>query len=87
MRTLIEVPTHAREELVDITASVAEAVAETGIQDGLVSLYVQGATAGIMIQENWDGSVPRDVVRLLQEVIPRGGCGSTIARTATAIPT
>ena len=72
MRQVVEVPTHAREELVDITAEVEGAVRACGIGDGLVSVYVQGATAGIMVQENWDDSVPRDVVRLLQQVIPRG---------------
>ncbi len=72
MRQLIEVATHAREELMDITAQVEGVVRESGIDNGLVSVYVQGATAGIMIQENWDESVPRDVVRLLQQVIPRG---------------
>lgn len=72
MRQVVEVPTHAREELVDITAQVEGAVRECGVADGLVSVYVQGATAGVMIQENWDDSVPRDVVRLLQEVILRG---------------
>jgi secondary thiamine-phosphate synthase enzyme len=72
MRQVIEVATHRREELVDITAGVEEAVRACEVADGLVSVYVQGATAGIMVQENWDDSVPRDVVRLLQEVIPRG---------------
>jgi secondary thiamine-phosphate synthase enzyme len=72
MRQVIEVATHAREELVDITAEVERAVRESGVADGLVLVYVQGATGGIMVQENWDQSVPRDVVRLLQEVIPRG---------------
>lgn len=72
MREVIEVATGQREELVDITPDVKGVVRDCGIADGLVSLYVQGATAGLMVQENWDDSVPRDVVRLLQEVIPRG---------------
>jgi secondary thiamine-phosphate synthase enzyme len=42
------------------------------VQNGLLSLYAQGATAAIMIQENWDNSVPRDVIHLLQKLIPRG---------------
>jgi len=37
-----------------------------------VSLYVQGATAALMIQENWDDSVQTDVIQLLQQLIPRG---------------
>jgi secondary thiamine-phosphate synthase enzyme len=38
----------------------------------MVSVYAQGATAAIMIQENWDQSVQNDVVNLLQKLIPHG---------------
>ena len=44
----------------------------SGARDGLVAVYVQGATAAIMIQENWDDSVQTDVVTLLRQVIPKG---------------
>ena len=72
MRRTIEAATGGREELVDITAQVEAAVGETDVAEGLVSLYVRGATAGIMIQENWDDSVQNDVVTLLRQLIPRG---------------
>jgi secondary thiamine-phosphate synthase enzyme len=72
MRTLINLQTHPREELVDITAEVRAAVRDTGMRDGLVALYAQGATAALMIQENWDASVPTDVVECLQRLVPRG---------------
>jgi secondary thiamine-phosphate synthase enzyme len=72
MRESITVSTHSREELVDITKQVQQVVDRSGIRDGLVSVYVQGATAGIMIQENWDESVQTDVVNLLAKLIPRG---------------
>ena len=65
MRQVTEVASHAREEVVAITPQTEGAVRECGIDNGLVSLYVQGA-------HNWDDSVPRDVVRLLPEGIPRG---------------
>ena len=61
-----------REELVDITNDVRAYVEGTGITHGLVSIYAQGATAAIMIQENWDASVRTDVVDLLRKLIPRG---------------
>jgi secondary thiamine-phosphate synthase enzyme len=64
--------TSRREELVDITAQVQETVTLSGIENGLVVLYVQGATAALMIQENWDESIQADVVNLLQKLIPRG---------------
>jgi len=72
MRKILHVATSRREILVDITAQVQQAVKDSGITNGLVSVYAQGATAGIMIQENWDDSVQTDVVNLLAKVIPPG---------------
>jgi secondary thiamine-phosphate synthase enzyme len=72
MRDSITVSTDSREELVDITKQVQQVVDRSGIRDGLVSVYVQGATAAIMIQENWDESVQMDVVNLLAKLIPQG---------------
>jgi len=72
MRENINVSTARREELVDITVQVREAVESSGIRNGLAVLYVQGATAALMIQENWDESVQTDVINLLRTLIPRG---------------
>jgi secondary thiamine-phosphate synthase enzyme len=72
MRTTISVNTGRREVLVDITQQVQQVVDRSGIRDGLASIYVQGATAAIMVQENWDESVQTDVVNLLAKLIPRG---------------
>ena len=72
MQTIITHPTFDREGLYDITSEVQEIVSESGIQSGLVNVYVQGATAGIMIQENWDDSVQNDVITLLKKLIPSG---------------
>lgn len=72
MATTINVATLTREELVDITEQVRQVVADSGIENGLISIYVQGATAAIMIQENWDDSVQTDVVNFLRKIIPKG---------------
>lgn len=72
MRENISVETSQREELVDITVQVQEVVTHSKVENGLIVLYVQGATAALMIQENWDESVQTDVVNLLQKLIPRG---------------
>ena len=72
MRRILEFSTDQREQLIDITQQVQAAVDESGVQDGLVALYAQGATAALMIQENWDESVQTDVIHLLQKLIPRG---------------
>jgi secondary thiamine-phosphate synthase enzyme len=72
MREVITLSTDVREMLVDITDRVKEVVARSGIRDGLVNVYAQGATAAIMIQENWDDSVQTDVVNFLRKMIPKG---------------
>ena len=72
MRDIISISTQRREELVDITAEVEAVVRDSGIRNGLVNIYAQGATGAIMIQENWDDSVQTDVVNLLRKLIPRG---------------
>ena len=72
MRQTITLTTQRREELVDITPQVTSVVSGSGVQNGLVCVYAQGATAATMIQENWDESVQTDVVNLLQKLIPRG---------------
>ena len=72
MRETIRLATHSREVLVDITAQVNEVVQRSGIRNGLVNVYAQGATAAVMIQENWDDSVQTDVVNLLRGMIPKG---------------
>ncbi len=72
MRQSITIRTQEREVLVDITAEVTAIVQASGVRNGLVNVYAQGATAAIMIQENWDDSVQTDVVHLLQKLIPKG---------------
>jgi secondary thiamine-phosphate synthase enzyme len=72
MQAVVIVKTSLRQELVDITPQVEEVVSSSGVRSGLVSVYVQGATAAIMIQENWDDSVQTDVINFLSQIIPRG---------------
>jgi secondary thiamine-phosphate synthase enzyme len=72
LQDIISVATHKREVLVDITEQVRQVVTASSIQDGIVSVYVQGATAAVMIQENWDESVQTDVVNFLRQIIPKG---------------
>lgn len=72
MREFITVATDKRETLVDITEQVKKVVSASGVRDGIVTVYAQGATAAMMIQENWDESVQTDVVNFLRQIIPKG---------------
>ena len=72
MQRIIQLSTRDHNGLYDITIEVRKIVTESGVNTGMVNVYAQGATAGIMIQENWDDSVQRDVVSLLRKLIPSG---------------
>jgi thiamine phosphate synthase YjbQ (UPF0047 family) len=49
MQDIIQISTHKRNGLYDITTQVKDLVRKSGIPNGMVSVYVQGATAAIMI--------------------------------------
>ncbi len=72
MRETIVIQTSQREELIDITKATRAVLERSRIQNGILHVYAQGATAAIMVQENWDESVPMDVVNLLRQLIPPG---------------
>ena len=67
MREIITIGTHKRETLVDVTEPVKRIVSASGIRNGIVTVYAQGATTATMIQENWDESVQTDVLALLHD--------------------
>lgn len=72
MRFSIMVQTNAEEQLVDITEKVRSIVSQHGGSSELCCLYVLGATAAIMIQENWDPNIPADVLTCLRTIVPKG---------------
>lgn len=49
----------------DITAEVKQAVAESGVREGLCTIYCPHTTAGITINENADPDVVRDLTLAL----------------------
>ncbi|MCK4407306.1 MAG: secondary thiamine-phosphate synthase enzyme YjbQ [Bacteroidales bacterium] len=72
MQTTIQISTDKNNGLYDITDQIAEIVKKSNVKTGFVNVYVQGATAGVMIQENWDESVQNDVITLFKKLIPAG---------------
>ncbi len=72
MQKILQIKTDRHNALYDITSQVKLFVEECKIKNGIVSIYAQGATAAIMIQENWDESVQDDVITLLNRMIPNG---------------
>jgi secondary thiamine-phosphate synthase enzyme len=72
MLDTIHLTTTHREQLVDITDQVKATVDSSGVSDGLVNVYAQGATAAIVIHENSGECLCEDMMALLAGLIPHG---------------
>lgn len=72
---ILNVRSHEREELVEITDLVKGRLRASGVKNGIVVLYVQHTTAGLTINENADPDVPRDMLHALRTLIPQHGMG------------
>jgi secondary thiamine-phosphate synthase enzyme len=68
----IVVATQRERQLVDITDEARAVVRRSGVREGLCSLYAQGATAALMVQENDDPNITLDVLDCLDKVAPAG---------------
>lgn len=66
----LSVRTTRRSQLVEITRSVEEAVAQSGVGDGLCVVYVPHTTAAVCVNENADPDVRADVEAFLARLIP-----------------
>jgi len=67
---MINVKTSSRTEFVDITTEIQKAVQESGLQSGLCMVYVPHTTAAVTINESADPSVKRDILMVLNQVVP-----------------
>lgn len=67
---MINVKTSSRTEFVDITTKVQKAVQESGLQSGLCMVYVPHTTGAVTINESADPSVKRDILMVLNQVVP-----------------
>jgi secondary thiamine-phosphate synthase enzyme len=57
-------------EFIDITKDVVSAVEESGVQDGIVTVFSRHTTAAVKINEN-EPLLLRDMARFLQDAAPR----------------
>jgi len=64
------VPTSAHTQLVNIDGLVQQAIQESGIQDGVCTVFVPHTTAAVTINENADPDVVRDIIFEINKIIP-----------------
>jgi len=68
----LPVRTSGRAEILDITDAVGRAVADSGVSSGICHLFVPHTTAGVLVNENDDPAVARDIAATLDKLVPRG---------------
>jgi len=62
----------AHQKLFEITSQVVDIVNEAKISEGLCTLFIQHTSASLLIQENADPSVLRDLENWLNRLVPEG---------------
>ena len=69
-QAVIRVPT--RRGLTEVTDEVRQAVADAGVREGLCTVFIRHTSASLVIQENADPAVRRDLERFLSRLAPDG---------------
>jgi secondary thiamine-phosphate synthase enzyme len=69
----IDVQTRDHDDWVDITAEARAAVKDSGLADGVLTVYVPHTTCGVAIQENADPPLRTDIMDALGRLFPWEG--------------
>ncbi len=67
----LTIPTPGR-GFVDVTAPVAEAVATAGVAAGIAHVFLEHTSAGLILCENADPQVLRDLEAWMERAVPDG---------------
>ncbi len=66
----ISIKTNSRIELVDITDRIQAIVSKSKVKAGICFVFCPHTTAGLIINENADPSVRRDIINTLNKLVP-----------------
>ena len=70
-QTTFTIETHGA-ALVEITREVAGMIADAGFDKGLATLFVRHTSCSLLIQENADPDVQRDLLAFFRRLVPEG---------------
>jgi len=70
-QTVLSVSTSCRNQMLNITHQVEQIVSQSGIQNGIVTVFCPHTTAGITINENADPDVCHDILLTLNKLLPQ----------------
>ena len=66
----LTVKTRPQTEMIDITASIQDAIEKSDLKEGLCFVFVPHTTAAVTINESADPSVKADMLKVINQVIP-----------------
>jgi secondary thiamine-phosphate synthase enzyme len=72
METL-QVQTHSREEMVDVTRAIRHLISENAWSDDALLLYCPHTTGAITVNEGADPDVVRDITVNMSKLVPHRG--------------
>ena len=67
-----QIETHARIEFKDITQLIQRLIVDSGVESGVCHVFAPHTTAAILVQENDDPALQRDLAEFLDQLAPRG---------------
>jgi len=67
----LQVETHSRVEFQDITGLIQKCITESGVHSGTCYVFVPHTTAAILINENDDTALQKDLDGFLKQLAPR----------------
>ncbi|HON23181.1 MAG TPA: secondary thiamine-phosphate synthase enzyme YjbQ [Syntrophales bacterium] len=70
---ILTIKTGAPCEFIDITGQIQAILRQEKIREGVCHIFVAHTTAAVTINENADPDVPRDIITILDRLIPREG--------------
>lgn len=69
----LNINTSRKEEFINITRKIQDVVEESGISDGVVTVFIPHTTAAVTINENADPDVVTDMLYALKRAVPDEG--------------
>jgi len=66
----LSIKTNAQTEMIDVTAMVKKQVTENDMENGICVVFVPHTTAAVTINESADPAVRRDILMILNQIVP-----------------
>lgn len=60
-----------KEQLIDITSEIYKVVIDSKVKNGLCTIFIPHATAGIIINESADPEIEHDILKALSIMVPK----------------